>query len=98
MNEDGVIITQAFAGFTNAEGITTLTTANDSAGNQWRGGSVTIMATPILYGTRRLVDGRAKGSLTITLPGAMEASQTIVPSVNGPVSVTYWRLRNLGRA
>src|SRR5439155_25324301 len=73
-NADGVVLSETFAGFTNAEGVATKTTANDGGGLPWKGGAVTISALPVLYSGRVLTGG---GTVSITLPGAKGATQTI---------------------
>jgi len=80
-NNDGVVLTTSFAGYTNAEGVTTLTQANDAGGLPWRGGAVTISAVPVLY------SGRTLSSVAITLPGAaVSATQTLTAA---PYSATW---------
>jgi hypothetical protein len=80
-NQDGVIIANSFAPITNAEGVTTVTTATDAGGLPWRGGSVTVVATPVLYNA-----GRTISSVAITLPGATNATQTLTAA---PYSATW---------
>jgi hypothetical protein len=79
-NLDGVVITDSFAPITNAEGVTTVTTANDVNGLPWRGGAVTVSALPVLY------SGRTISSVSITLPGANTATQTVTAA---PYSATW---------
>jgi len=79
-NQDGVVITNSFAPYTNAEGNTTVTTANDVNGLPWRGGAVTVSAVPVLY------SGRTLSSMSITLPGANTATQTVTAA---PFSATW---------
>ena len=79
-NPDVVVITNSFAAFTNAEGVTTVTTANDAGGLPWRGGSVTVAVVPVLY------SGRAIASVSITLPGATGATQTVTAA---PYTATW---------
>jgi len=79
-NADGVVLTTAFAGYTNAEGVATLTSANDAGGLPWRGGAVTLSVVPVLY------TGRTLSSVSITLPGANTATQTLTAA---PYSATW---------
>jgi len=70
-NADGVVISNSFAPYTNAEGVTTVTTATDGGGLPWRGGSVTVTGIPVLY------SGRTVSSVSLTLPGAVTPTQTL---------------------
>ncbi|HTE45511.1 MAG TPA: Ig-like domain-containing protein [Gemmatimonadaceae bacterium] len=70
-NIDGVLVTETFAQYSNAEGINTATTATDAGGLTWRGGAVTLTAVPVLY------SGRTVATLSLTLPGAAGQTQTI---------------------
>ncbi len=79
-NPDAVVVTNAFAAYTNAEGNTTITSATDAGGLPWRSGSVTVTANPILY------SGRTVSSVSITLPGATNATQTLTAA---PYSAPY---------
>jgi hypothetical protein len=79
-NADGVALTTSFAGYANAEGVTTVTQANDAGGLPWRGGAVTVTALPVLY------SGRTLSSVSITLPGAATATQTVTAA---PYSATW---------
>jgi len=79
-NQDGVLLTNSFAAITNAEGVTQPTTATDAGGLPWRSGSVTVLATPVLY------SGRTLASVSITLPGAQVPTQTISAA---PFSATW---------
>jgi hypothetical protein len=85
-NADGVVITEAFAPYTNAEGKQTVATATDANGLPWKGGAVTLTALPVLYTGRTLTGG---GSITFNLPGATNATQVVPVSAAGPVSTTY---------
>jgi hypothetical protein len=85
-NADGVVLSESFAPFTNAEGKTTTTTATDANGLPWKGGAVTITALPVLYSGRTITGG---GTLTINLPGATNPAQVISPTAAGPVTATY---------
>ena len=79
-NQDAVVLTNSFAAITNAEGVTQPTSANDSFGLPWKSGSVTVLAVPVLYSNRTLA------SVTITLPGATGATQTVTAA---PFSATW---------
>jgi hypothetical protein len=79
-NLDGVVLANSFAPITNAEGVTQPTTATDAGGLPWRAGSVTILATPVLYSNRTV------SSVSITLPGAQVPTQTVTA---GPFSATW---------
>ena len=79
-NQDGVVLSNAFAAITNAEGVTQPTTANDAGGLPWRSGSVTVTALPVLY------SGRTVSSVSITLPGSTNATQTLTAA---PYSATW---------
>jgi hypothetical protein len=80
-NTDGVLLTNAFAAVANAEGVTpTTTTALDAGGLPWRAGAVTVSAVPVLY------SGRTIAQVSITLPGAAGATQTVTAA---PFSATW---------
>lgn len=85
-NADGVVMSETFAGFTNAEGVATKTAANDGGGLPWKGGAVTISALPVLYSGRTLTGG---GTVSITLPGATGATQTITVAAAGAQTATW---------
>jgi len=85
-NVDGVVLSETFAAYTNVEGVTTKTTANDGSGLPWKGGAVTITALPVLYSGRTITGG---GSVSITLPGSTGATQTISPTAAGAVTATW---------
>ena len=85
-NLDGVVITESFAPYTNAEGKTTITSASDANGLPWKGGAVTVSALPVLYSGRALTGG---GTVTINLPGATNAIQTVTVAAAGAVTTTY---------
>ncbi|MEP6495654.1 MAG: Ig-like domain-containing protein, partial [bacterium] len=70
-NIDGVLVTEAFAGYSNAEGVTTSTSATDAGGLTWRGGSVTLTALPVLY------SGRTIATMSVSIPGAGGGAATI---------------------
>jgi hypothetical protein len=79
-NQDAVVVTNSFQAITNAEGVTQPTQANDSFGLPWRSGSVTVLAVPVLYSNRTLA------SVTITLPGSTNPTQTVTTA---PFSATW---------
>ena len=79
-NVDGVVLNNSFAAITNAEGVTQPTTGTDAGGLPWRAGSVTVLATPVLY------SGRTVSSVSITVPGATNATQTLTTA---PYSATW---------
>ncbi len=79
-NVDGVVLANSFAAITNAEGVTQPTTGTDAGGLPWRSGSVTVLATPVLY------SGRTVSSVSITVPGATNATQTLTTA---PYSATW---------
>jgi hypothetical protein len=85
-NLDGVVISESFAAYSNAEGVTTKTSAVDGGGLPWKGGAPTISALVVAYSGRTIVNG---GSVTITLPGASGATQTISPTAAGSVTATW---------
>src|SRR4029079_13427886 len=77
---DGVVLADSFAAITNAEGVTQPTTGTDAGGLPWRSGSVTVLATRVLY------SGRTVSSVSITVPGATNATQTLTTA---PYSATW---------
>ena len=79
-NPDVVVLANSFAAITNAEGVTQPTQATDAGGLPWRAGSLTVLATPVLYSNRTV------SSISITVPGAQVPTQTITAS---PFSATW---------
>ena len=79
-NVDGVVLTDSFAAITNAEGVTQPTTATDAGGLPWRAGSLTVLATPVLYSNRTV------SSVSITVTGAQVPTQTLTTA---PFSATW---------
>ena len=72
-NLDGVVVTTTNTG----------ATAPDAVGAVWKAGSITVAATPILY------SGRTPTNISITLPGANTATQSLTPSTTGTTSATW---------
>jgi len=72
-NIDGVIVVTTNSG----------ATAGDAKGAPWKSGSVTVSATPVIY------SGRTPATITITLPGAITASQTLTAAATGATSATW---------
>jgi hypothetical protein len=90
-NADAVVVFESFAPYTDAEGKATLTSKTDPNGRQWRGGSVTVTALPIVYSDRKIVGG----SIAISIPGAI-GSAVITPTAPGPLSATWSATSNRG--
>lgn len=72
-NTDGVVVTTAASG----------ATASDVNGLPWKAGNITVTAIPVLF------SGRVPATVTITLPGATGAAQTVTAATTGGTSATW---------
>lgn len=82
-NADSVVVGESFAGYVDPRGVMILTKTTDDWGYDWRHGSVTVFALPVMYSARRLA------SLVITLPGASNPTVVLTAPPSAPSTVTW---------